>query len=87
MRKHIPQAVAVALLVLGHDAAAGQQTPPAAPAAQAPRPAPVRSPEIHADRRVTFRLLAPKPGYLRLYCQVQVAGRQVFAPFDLNIGP
>ena len=66
MRKHIPQAVAVALLVLGHDAAAGQQTPPAAPAAQAPRPAPVRSPEIHADRRVTFRLLAPKASEVTL---------------------
>jgi len=66
MRKHIPQAVAVALLVLGHDVAAGQQTPPAAPAAQAPRPAPVRSPEIHADRRVTFRLLAPKASEVTL---------------------
>ena len=66
MRKHIPQVVAVALLVLGHNVAAGQQTPPAAPAAQAPRPAPVRSPEIHADRRVTFRLLAPKASEVTL---------------------
>ncbi|MBS0660627.1 MAG: hypothetical protein JSR82_20595 [Verrucomicrobia bacterium] len=34
---------------------------------------------------MSFRLLGPKSGYLRLYCQVQVAGRNVFAPFDLNI--
>src|SRR6188472_3826442 len=39
---------------------AAQQTPPAAPPAQAARPAPLKSPEIHPDRTVTFRLLAPK---------------------------
>ena len=38
---------------------AGQQAPAAA-AAQAARPAPLKSPEIHPDRTVTFRLLAPK---------------------------
>ena len=38
---------------------AGQQAPAAAPA-QAARPAPLKSPEIHPDRTVTFRLLAPK---------------------------
>jgi enterochelin esterase-like enzyme len=38
-----------------------QQTPPQGAPAQAPaRPAPLRSPEIHPDRTVTFRLLAPK---------------------------
>jgi enterochelin esterase-like enzyme len=37
-----------------------QQPAPAGTAAQAARPAPLRSPEIHPDRTVTFRLLAPK---------------------------
>jgi len=37
-----------------------QQTAPGAAAPQAARPAPLRSPEIHPDRTVTFRLLAPK---------------------------
>src|SRR5437667_1241748 len=37
-----------------------QQPPTAPPAANAARPSPVRSPEIHPDRTVTFRLLAPK---------------------------
>src|SRR6266545_4514720 len=39
---------------------AGQQPPPAGAPAQAPRPVPLKSPEIHPDRTVTFRLLAPK---------------------------
>ena len=39
----------------------GQQAPPAgAPAQPAARPAPLRSPEIHPDRTVTFRLRAPQ---------------------------
>ena len=37
-----------------------QQPPTAPPAANAARPTPLRSPEIHPDRTVTFRLLAPK---------------------------
>src|SRR5207302_2179102 len=36
-----------------------QQPPSAAPGATAARPAPLRSPDIHPDRTVTFRLLAP----------------------------
>ena len=45
-------------LVIGTSLAA-QQPPTAAPPAAAARPA-LRSPEIHPDRTVTFRLLAPK---------------------------
>src|SRR5438552_12431647 len=45
-------------LVIGASLAA-QQPPTAAPPAAAARPA-LRSPEIHPDRTVTFRLLAPK---------------------------
>lgn len=32
-----------------------------------------------------FRFYAPKEGFLRLYCQVSVSGKMIFAPFDLNI--
>ena len=60
MKKHVRHAMAVALVLICHGIAAGQQTPPAAAAAQTPRPVPPRSPEIHTDRSVTFRLLAPK---------------------------
>ena len=51
-------AVSVAAVV-GTGVIAGQQPPPAAPA-QAVRPALPKSPDIHPDRTVTFRLLAPK---------------------------
>jgi enterochelin esterase family protein len=55
-------AMLATLLVAG--SARAQQPPPAAaagaPAAQAPRPVIPRSPEIHPDRTVTFRLSAPK---------------------------
>jgi len=56
-------AAAVACLVLAaaHPVQA-QQTPPAAAAAQPARPAPLKSPEIHPDRTVTFRLRAPNAG-------------------------
>jgi enterochelin esterase family protein len=45
---------------------AGQQAPPAGAAAQAPRPAPLKSPDIRPDRTVTFRLLAPKASEVTL---------------------
>jgi enterochelin esterase-like enzyme len=52
-------AVAVITCAVGMSLTA-QQPAPAGAAAQAARPAPLRSPEIHPDRSVTFRLLAPK---------------------------
>ena len=45
--------VAVIATAAGTARLAGQQAPPAAPPAQA---APIKSPEIHPDRTVTFRL-------------------------------
>jgi enterochelin esterase-like enzyme len=44
----------------------GRQVPAAAPAPPAPRPAPLKSPEIHPDRTVTFRLSAPKASEVTL---------------------
>jgi enterochelin esterase-like enzyme len=59
---------AAALLTLGGLALGAQQPPPAAGAAQnaAPRPPALRSPEIHPDHTVTFRLLAPKAAEVTL---------------------
>jgi hypothetical protein len=34
-----------------------------------------------------FKLYAPQPGFYRLYAQVQIADRPVFAPFNLRILP
>jgi enterochelin esterase family protein len=50
---------AAALVAQAPAAAPGQQAPAAAAAPQAARPAPLKSPEIHPDRTVTFRLRAP----------------------------
>jgi len=52
-------AAAVVLVWPAAPSLLGQQ-PPAGASAQAARPAPLRSPDIHPDRTVTFRLLAPK---------------------------
>jgi len=57
--RHRVSAAALILAATMSPIASGQ-TPPPAPAAQAARPAPLKSPEIHPDRSVTFRLLAPK---------------------------
>src|ERR1041385_1264976 len=43
-----------------------QRPPAAAPPAQAPRPPALKSPEIHPDRTVTFRLQAPKASEVTL---------------------
>lgn len=34
-----------------------------------------------------FQFFAPKAGFLRLYCQVSIEGKMLFAPFDLTIAP
>jgi enterochelin esterase-like enzyme len=56
---HRVSAAALILAATMSPLASGQAPPPGA-AAQATRPAPLKSPEIHPDRSVTFRLLAPK---------------------------
>ena len=57
---------AVAAIGLINGASLIAQQPPAAPAPAAARPAPLRSPDIHPDRTVTFRLLAPKAAEVTL---------------------
>ncbi len=34
-----------------------------------------------------FKFYPPKAGFLRLYCQVRMGGRMIFAPFDMNVAP
>src|SRR5262245_27352432 len=60
MRARLSAIVAGVVLSAGASPAIAQQPAPAAPAGAAIRPAPLRSPDIHPDRTVTFRLLAPK---------------------------
>ena len=57
-RARLSGTVAAISLALGALPGAGQPSAAAQPAAAA-RPAPLHSPDIHPDRTVTFRLLAP----------------------------
>lgn len=61
----------------------GAQAPPPRPAAPRGFPAPVRSPEVHAGRPVTFRLRAPQaaaPGDLDLQLPHPGRGRRAPGP-------
>jgi len=42
-------------------------------------------PDDHAGPVFAFKFYAPAEGFLRLYCQVRINGRDVFAPFNLNV--
>jgi enterochelin esterase family protein len=58
---------------------------------QQPGPPPVRSPEVAADRRVTFRIAAPKAAEVRLTCEC-IDGPQAMKKDDkgvwsLTLGP
>jgi hypothetical protein len=39
------------------------------------------------SREFASNFYAPFPGFLRLYCQVQIDGKDVFVPFNLNVIP
>jgi enterochelin esterase-like enzyme len=60
------RSAALALVLVTAPALARQATAPASAAAQPARPAVPRSPEIHPDRTVTFRLAAPKASEVTL---------------------
>lgn len=34
-----------------------------------------------------FKFYPPRPGFLRLFCQVVVDGKTIFAPFNVNVAP
>lgn len=47
----------------------------------------ILDPGARGGPTLDFKLYPPRAGFLRLYCQVQVGGRQIFAPFDVNVSP
>lgn len=47
----------------------------------------ILDPNARSGPELDFRLYPPKAGFVRLYCQVQVDGKAIFAPFDLNVSP
>lgn len=46
-----------------------------------------QKPEDRGGPKFSVRFWAPKPGFYRLYIQVQINGKQIFAPFALNVEP
>lgn len=47
----------------------------------------VEDPAQRGGPTLEFRFYPPKPGFLRLYCQVSVGGAMAFAPFWVNVVP
>ena len=64
--RSVPGLLVVCCVVIGGAGVYSQQPPAAAPAAQAPQPPAVISPEVSADRRITFRIHAPQAEHVRL---------------------
>ena len=52
-----------------------------------PAGAEVTEAKLRGGPTLDFRFYPPKPGFMRLYCQVQVGGEKIFASFNVNIVP
>ncbi|MEO7932768.1 MAG: hypothetical protein ABIT76_06390 [Chthoniobacterales bacterium] len=47
----------------------------------------ILNPESRGGASLDFKFYPPKAGFLRLYCQVVIDGKTIFAPFNVNIAP
>ena len=47
----------------------------------------VEDPELRGGPTLEFRFYPPRAGFIRLYCQVSVGGRMIYAPFGVNVAP
>ena len=47
----------------------------------------VLSSEARGGPALSFVFYPPKPGFIRLYCQVRIGGKMLFAPFNVNVEP
>lgn len=47
----------------------------------------VLSSEARGGPALNFVFYPPKPGFIRLYCQVNIGGKMRFAPFNVNVEP
>jgi hypothetical protein len=52
-----------------------------------PRSQPVLDPTARGGPELEFQIYALRPGFVRLFAQVQVEGRSRFAPFGVQIAP
>ena len=47
----------------------------------------ILNPDLRGGPAMDFKFYPPRPGRLRLFCQVEVNGQMVFAPFDVAVSP
>lgn len=47
----------------------------------------VLNPAARGGPALGFILFAPRAGFIRLYCQVKIGGKMIFAPFNVNVEP
>ena len=47
----------------------------------------VEDPVLRGGPSLEFRFYPPRPGFVRLYCQVSVGGAMIYAPFGVNVAP
>jgi hypothetical protein len=52
-----------------------------------PTGAPITNPMERGGPQLDFKIYATTPGFVRLFAQVQIAGRQVFVPFGIRVLP
>ena len=52
-----------------------------------PTGVPVLDPNARGGPDLPLKIYATKAGFTRLFAQVQIAGRQVFAPFNITVAP
>jgi hypothetical protein len=45
------------------------------------------NPDLRGGPTLSFNFFPPKNGLVRLYCQVRIQGKTLFAPFTLNVEP
>lgn len=47
----------------------------------------VLNPDLRGGPALSFVFFPPKAGFIRLYCQVSIGGKMLFAPFNVNVEP
>ena len=43
--------------------------------------------DVRGGPILSFKFYPPRPGFLRLFCQVVIDGKTIFAPFNVNVAP
>jgi hypothetical protein len=43
--------------------------------------------DLRGGPMMSFKFYPPRAGFLRLFCQVVVNGKTIFAPFNVNVAP